>query len=305
MMSWMAMALRTLSSVGRGDGLIVGVGVQRVAVVVDGIERLQRGADVVEVDLLRVEAAAAGLDVVFEHLAALIGTILLLHGLGPDAPRHATDDRIFGVDAVAEEEAEVGPEGVDVHAPAQVILHEGEAVGEGESELRDGVGARLGNVVARNGHRVEVPHLLGDEILLHIAHEPQRELGAEDAGVLRLVLLQDVGLHRAPHFAQRIGFDLFINIFRKNFIACQSEQQKAEAVVPFWKFPLIGWPCDAFTVVLLLFLFSTSFSSPFSLMYFSHSWSMAAFMKKPSSMGAGPLMVMLTEVMGCVRSKPE
>src|SRR5690606_8242530 len=49
---------------GRGDGLVVGVGVQAVAVVVDGVERLQRGADVVEVDLLRVEAAAAGLDVV-------------------------------------------------------------------------------------------------------------------------------------------------------------------------------------------------------------------------------------------------
>jgi hypothetical protein len=43
---------------GRGDGLIVGVGVQRVAVVVDGIERLQGGADVVEGDFLRVQAAA-------------------------------------------------------------------------------------------------------------------------------------------------------------------------------------------------------------------------------------------------------
>jgi uncharacterized membrane protein YwzB len=39
-------------------------------------------------------------------------------------------------------------------------------------------------------------------------------------------------------------------------------------------------------------------------MYFSQFWSMAAFMKKPSSMGAGPLMVMLTLVIGCVRSKP-
>jgi hypothetical protein len=35
------------------------------------------------------------------------------------------------------------------------------------------------------------------KILLDVAHHPQRELGREDAGVLRLILLQDVGLHRA------------------------------------------------------------------------------------------------------------
>jgi hypothetical protein len=37
---------------GRGDRLVVGVGVQRVAVVVDRVERLQRRPDVVEGDLL-------------------------------------------------------------------------------------------------------------------------------------------------------------------------------------------------------------------------------------------------------------
>jgi hypothetical protein len=38
-----------------------------------------------------------------------------------------------------------------------------------------------------------------DEVLLDVAHHPQRELGAEDAGVLRLVFLEDVGLHGAAH----------------------------------------------------------------------------------------------------------
>lgn len=42
----------------RGDGLVVGVGVQAVAVVEQGVQRLQRGADVVELDLLRVQGAA-------------------------------------------------------------------------------------------------------------------------------------------------------------------------------------------------------------------------------------------------------
>lgn len=40
---------------GGRDGFIVGIGVQRIAVVVDGIQRLQRGTNVVEVDFLCVQ----------------------------------------------------------------------------------------------------------------------------------------------------------------------------------------------------------------------------------------------------------
>ena len=39
-------------------------------------------------------------------------------------------------------------------------------------------------------------------------------------------------------------------------------------------------------------------------MYFSHSWSITAFRKKARIIGAGPLMVMLTEVDGLHKSKP-
>src|ERR1700761_5532089 len=35
---------------------------------------------------------------------------------------------------------------------------------------------------------------------------------------------------------------------------------------------------------------------PFAASHFSQSWSMAAFIKKASNIGAGPLIVMLTEV---------
>jgi hypothetical protein len=38
-----------------------------------------------------------------------------------------------------------------------------------------------------------------DEPLLDVGHHPQRELGGEHAGVLALVLLEDVGLHGAAH----------------------------------------------------------------------------------------------------------
>jgi hypothetical protein len=46
--------------------------------------------------------------------------------------------------------------------------------------------------------------LFVDEILLDVAHHAQGELGREDAGVLRLILLEDVGLHRAAH-AERVS----------------------------------------------------------------------------------------------------
>ncbi len=42
-----------------------------------------------------------------------------------------------------------------------------------------------------------------------------------------------------------------------------------------------------------------------SLRYFSTCWSMAVFMNMARIMGAGPLMVMDTEVEGAQRSKPE
>ena len=96
MISWIAIARRTDSSVGVVIAFVVGVGVQRVAVVVDGDQRLQRGADVVEVHLLGVQRAAGGLDVVLQLLAALVGAVLVLHRHGPDAAGDAADHEYSG-----------------------------------------------------------------------------------------------------------------------------------------------------------------------------------------------------------------
>ncbi len=117
----------------RRDRLVVGVGMQRIAVVVDRDQRLQCGADVVEGDLLRVQRAAGCLHVVFQLLAAIVGAVLVLHRRGPDAPRHATQHRVLRVHAVREEEGQVGGEIVDAHAAREVGLDEGEAVGEREA----------------------------------------------------------------------------------------------------------------------------------------------------------------------------
>ena len=141
---------------------------------------------------------------VLQLLRALAGAVLVAHRHRPDPAGHAADHGVLGVHAVGEEERQVGREVVDVHAAREVGLDVGEAVGQGEGELADGVRPGLGDVVAGDGDRVEVAHLLLDEPLLDVGHHPQRELGGEQAGVLALVLLEDVGLHRAAHAGHRV-----------------------------------------------------------------------------------------------------
>ncbi len=188
-----------------GHRLVVGVGVQAVAVVVDGAQGLQRGADVVEVHLLGVQGTAGGLDVVLELLRPLGGTVALAQGHRPDPPGHPADDGVLRVQAVGEEERQVRREVVDAHAAGEVGLDVGEAVGEGERDLADRVRPGLRDVVAGDRHGVEVADAVVDEPFLHVGHAAQGELGGEDAGVLPLVLLEDVGLHGAAHGRQRSG----------------------------------------------------------------------------------------------------
>src|SRR5258708_38731796 len=88
---------------------------------------------------------------------------------------------------------------VDLHSACEVGLDEREAVGERKGELRDRVRAGLGDVIARDRGGVEIAHVVLDEIFLDVAHHLEGELGGEDAGVLALVLLEDVRLHRTAN----------------------------------------------------------------------------------------------------------
>ncbi len=131
----------------------------------------------------------------------------LAHRHCPDAPRDAADDGVFRIHAVAEEERQVGREVVDVHAAREISLDEGESVGQRERQLRDRVRAGLGDVVARDRHRIEIPDVVLDEILLDVSHHLEAELGGEDAGVLPLVFLENVRLDRAAHRRQGLRLD--------------------------------------------------------------------------------------------------
>src|SRR5690606_22215935 len=129
------------------------------------------------------------------------------HGAGPDAAGDAADDGVLRVHAVGEEERQVGREVGDLHAARQVVLDDGEAVAQGKGVLADRVRPGLGDVIARDRHRVEIANAVVDEVLLDVAHHAQGELGAEDAGVLGLVLFQDVRLHGAAYGGQGLGLD--------------------------------------------------------------------------------------------------
>ena len=89
-----------------------------------------------------------------------------------------------------------------------------------------------------------------DEISLEVAHQPQTELGAEDAGVLGLVFLQDVGLHGTAYGLQRPGLHLFIYFPGQHFIAGQAQQQQTEPVVAFrQRFGVVPGPGQSAIVV--------------------------------------------------------
>ena len=93
-----------------------------------------------------------------------------------------------------------------------------------------------------------------------VGHHRKAELGGEDAGVLALVLLEDVGLHGAADVAQT----------RAGIAACSSAFGSRS--------------CSARKA--------------------SSCWSMAVLRNMARMVGAGPLMVIDTEVVGAHRSKP-
>src|SRR5690606_40184339 len=55
---------------------------------------------------------------------------------------------------------------------------------------------------------------------------------AEDAGVLGLVLLEDVGLHGAAHGLERVGLDARVGVGVQQLVAGDAQQAQAQAVVP-------------------------------------------------------------------------
>ena len=84
-----------------------------------------------------------------------------------------------------------------------------------------------------------------DEVLLHIAHQTQRKLRREDAGVLRLVFFEDVRLYGTTHLLERVGFDLSVNVCRQYFVAGAAKQEQSQSVVALGQIALVGGAAEA------------------------------------------------------------
>src|SRR3954462_13552867 len=97
---------------------------------------------------------------VFELLAAFIRAVFGSHRGGPDAPGYAPKNRIFRIHAVRKKEGKIWREVVDVHPAREIGFDERKAIGERKSQLRDRIGAGLGNVVTGYRHRIKVAHLV-------------------------------------------------------------------------------------------------------------------------------------------------
>ena len=112
----------------------------------------------------------------------VLGSVILLHELGPDPPRGAElRDLLEKMVVAAEEEGQASAAVVDGDASGQHFLQVDLGVGEGEGDLLDGVAAGFPHVVAGDGDRMELGDVL-ERILHRVDREAQAGRGGEDVG---------------------------------------------------------------------------------------------------------------------------
>ena len=179
--------------------LVHRVGVQALRAAEHAGQRLDRRAHDVDLRLLRRQRDTRRLGVEAQHHRALVGrSVAITHPPGPDPPRRPVlGDLLEEVDVGVEEEAQPRREGVDREAALHRQLDVGEAVGQRERQLLGGRRPGLADVVAGDRDRVPPRHLGGGEAD-RVTHQPHRRPRREHELLLRLVLLQDVVLQRAP-----------------------------------------------------------------------------------------------------------
>ena len=178
---------------GEPEGLVEGVGVQRLGAAHDGRHGLDGRADDVVMRLLGRERVAAGLAVRAQQKAALVlGIEFLLDERRPQPPRRAHLGNLHvEIHADAPEEREARRHGVHVEAGLDGGPAVLEPVGHGEAQLERGVGAGLVHVVAGDGDGVELGHV-GRRVAEDVADGAQARVGGVDVGVADHELFEDV-----------------------------------------------------------------------------------------------------------------
>ena len=182
----------------QGEGLVVGVGVQRLGAAEHRRQALHGHPDDVVERLLGGELDPGRLGVEAQHpRARLLGPEPGGHGVGPDAAGRPELGRLLEQGRAGhEEEGQPGRERVHGQAGVDSRLHIGDGVGQGEGDLLDGGRPRLGHVVAGDGDGVEAGQVLG-AVGEQVGGDPQRRRRRVDVGAAGDVLLEHVVLDRA------------------------------------------------------------------------------------------------------------
>ena len=183
-----------------GERLVGAVAVRGVRRIHVSQQQLDGGPGEVVLELMRDERAAAGLDVQFETLRALIRPEDVAHPDGPESAADSGEREVFDLQATIEEEGETRAEVVHIEAACAEELGVGEAVGERVGGLLHGGRTRLGDVVAADRNRIPARHPRGG-VFHHVGEETQRGIEREKNFVLRLHFLEDVGLHGAAQLS--------------------------------------------------------------------------------------------------------
>ena len=148
----------------QGDGLIQGVGMQRLGVPQGGSHGLDAGAGHVVVRILLGEAPAGGLGVGAQGQRLRILRIELLDDLGPEHAGGAhLGDFHEVVLALGPEEGEARGERIDIDAGRDAGADVLQPVGQGVGHLEIRRGPGFLHMVTGDGDGVELRHLLGGE----------------------------------------------------------------------------------------------------------------------------------------------
>ena len=79
-------------------------------------------------------------------------------------------------------------------------------------------------MIAADGDGIKVSDRASNERFLYVTHHAQREFGRENAGVLRLIFLENVGLNRTAHRTHCVTGDLFVRFLIYNLVTRDAEQ---------------------------------------------------------------------------------
>ena len=160
---------------GRGDRLIVGVGVKRLKSAHNPGHRLHRDAGDVVQRLLFGEIDAGGLAVEFEPpRARILGAEALARQPRPDAPPGAEfRDFLEETDRDVEEKGKAPQHDVDVHAAIDAILRVLQGRGDGEGHGLDRRRAGLLHVLTDHRHGIPARHMPAAEFDVVEQHPPR------------------------------------------------------------------------------------------------------------------------------------